>query len=46
MSLLSAHMAVEMLKGLADSPTKASTGRRSVAGDARRYVIEEDEILA
>jgi len=28
MSLLSAHVALEMLKGFADSPTKAATDRR------------------
>jgi hypothetical protein len=31
MSLLSAHVAVEMLNGLADSPAKAATGWISAA---------------
>jgi hypothetical protein len=34
-SLLPAHVALEMIKELIDNPTKASTGQLSAAGDAR-----------
>jgi hypothetical protein len=41
MSLLPAHMAAEMIKGLKDSPIKASCGRLSVANNSRHWMFEK-----